>query len=163
MMLRLLNARHSNVRTLSTGPMARYQLAVQKGRLRPDDRQLETMKLLDNLHSELISTQHTTQSQAGQQSWSSLSAFSKAMTWTRRLTGASTEIISSSASTSATTPANSPRGLYIYGGVGSGKVRLYCTQFFRSDVPILATDNVHGHFLRCYARPAQVAKALYVD
>lgn len=122
------------------GPMQEYDLRVAEGRLRDDPHQRGIMQSLQHLHDELrdytappiihpdIST--LTKSPAS----SSTSIFARLFSSKAKKSESIKEKI----------PANLPRGLYLFGDVGSGKTMLM--DMFYETLPNNVTSKTRIHF-----------------
>jgi len=105
-----------------TGPEAEYQALMQAGELKPDDDQAKAVATLERLHRELINYPAIGHKRDGfvLKSWWPAGFFR----W-------------------QSNDKSTPKGIYLYGGVGRGKSMLM--DLFYSVAPILLKRRVHFH------------------
>ncbi|KAJ2904379.1 Protein AFG1 [Zalerion maritima] len=116
------------------GPIQEYDARVTEGRLRNDEHQRGIIEHLQHLHDELL---HYSAPRVAKPSIKSLSAKSSILSWFGG--GKSGE-----ASGLGSIPADLPRGLYLYGDVGSGKTMLM--DLFYETLPSSVRTKTRIHF-----------------
>lgn len=97
-------------------PTTEYQTLMQAGELKPDTDQANAVNALEDLHEALLSYSRTDRAQDG---------------WLSRFFRRTDSII------------NSPKGIYLYGGVGRGKSMLM--DLFYETAPLQAKQRIHFH------------------
>lgn len=108
--------------------MSKYKELIDNGTLRPDDHQLQIVGKLQKLHDELRNYNQPTVEEAVVQTPSFL----------QRLFG-------SQAETLPEPPSNLPKGLYLYGDVGTGKSMLMDLFYLTLPPHITRKSRVHFH------------------
>ncbi|CAO1634425.1 unnamed protein product [Parajaminaea phylloscopi] len=123
----------------SSGPTARYNELVEKGTLRDDEHQRSIIAILQALYDELVTYDHTKPSHPlGQKKEAARGLFS------RLFGGGSSRSAEAEDDGKLHIPDSAPKGLYLYGDVGTGKSMLM--DLFYDTLPENITRKRRIHF-----------------